>query len=42
MGIRLTALITAALLILLLEGCGYKAPPYYEKHPVQEGTSVAL
>lgn len=42
MGIRLMALISAVAAMLLLGGCGYKAPPYYEKQPTQEGTSVAL
>gem|GEM_PF-6019179 len=29
------------LVILILSGCGYKAPPYYEKSST-EGKSVAL
>jgi predicted small lipoprotein YifL len=29
------------LVLFILSGCGYKAPPYYEK-PSAEGKSVAL
>jgi PBP1b-binding outer membrane lipoprotein LpoB len=28
--------------ILFLSGCGYKAPPYYEKPASDKGSSVAL
>lgn len=28
--------------IALLAGCGYKAPPYYEKLTTGEGSTVAL
>lgn len=28
--------------ILFLSGCGYKAPPYYEKPAVAKDSSVAL
>ncbi|WP_294922295.1 hypothetical protein [Sulfuricurvum sp.] len=29
-------------IIMLLSGCGYKAPPHYEKPAPQKGSSVAL
>jgi predicted small lipoprotein YifL len=35
------ALVSAALMISV-SGCGYKAPPYYEKPTKVEGSSVAL
>ncbi len=31
-----------AALIMLLSGCGYKAPPYYEKPASAKESSVAL
>ncbi len=31
-----------AAVILFLSGCGYKAPPYYEKPAPEKGSSVAL
>jgi predicted small lipoprotein YifL len=33
---------TIALLMGLVSGCGYKAPPYYEKPSPKENSSVAL
>ncbi|MFA6189130.1 MAG: hypothetical protein WC680_07610 [Sulfuricurvum sp.] len=35
------ALMSGAL-ILALSGCGYKAPPFYEKPASDKGSSVAL
>ena len=31
-----------AALIVLLSGCGYKAPPYYEKPALAKESAVAL
>lgn len=31
-----------ALLMGLMSGCGYKAPPYYEKPALAKGSSIAL
>ncbi len=39
---KMTAVLSAAALLTLLGGCGYKAPPYYEKDSKAEGSSVAL
>jgi hypothetical protein len=33
---------TSTLLILALSGCGYKAPPFYEKQTPEKGPTVAL
>ena len=35
------AFISAALMVML-NGCGYKAPPFYEKQIPEKGSSVAL
>jgi predicted small lipoprotein YifL len=34
--------LTSAALMLSLSGCGYKAPPFYEKPTSDKGTTVAL
>lgn len=39
---KVTAALSVAALLTLLGGCGYKAPPYYEKPAQSEGSSVAL
>jgi predicted small lipoprotein YifL len=39
---KLTIALCAAAMMALLGGCGYKAPPYYEKPSVKENSSVAL
>ncbi|MEW5831552.1 MAG: hypothetical protein AB1763_01780 [Campylobacterota bacterium] len=39
---RLMALAALAVFAAILGGCGYKAPPYYEKPSPKEGPSVAL
>ncbi|MDP3267361.1 MAG: hypothetical protein Q8M39_11095 [Sulfuricurvum sp.] len=33
---------TGAALMLSLSGCGYKAPPYYEKPISDKGSTIAL
>jgi hypothetical protein len=39
---KIFALSVMVLIILFLSGCGYKAPPYYEKPSEAKGSSVAL
>jgi predicted small lipoprotein YifL len=34
--------LTSAALMMALSGCGYKAPPFYEKPAVDKGSNVAL
>ncbi|WP_294892095.1 MULTISPECIES: hypothetical protein [unclassified Sulfuricurvum] len=38
----LIAFLSMAAMMAILGGCGYKAPPYYEKPSPKEGSSVAL
>jgi hypothetical protein len=39
---KLTIALCATAMMALLGGCGYKAPPYYEKSSPKENSSVAL
>jgi hypothetical protein len=39
---KLTIALSAAVMMALLGGCGYKASPYYEKPSPKENTTVAL
>ncbi len=39
---KITIALYAVAIMALLGGCGYKAPPYYEKPAVKENSSVAL
>jgi hypothetical protein len=39
---RLYTLSIVTAVIVLLSGCGYKAPPYYEKPVTAKESSVAL
>ncbi|MDD5158930.1 MAG: hypothetical protein PHI47_02670 [Sulfuricurvum sp.] len=39
---KLIIALCAATMMALLGGCGYKAPPYYEKPSPKENSSVAL
>ncbi|MDP3302253.1 MAG: hypothetical protein Q8S36_09840 [Sulfuricurvum sp.] len=34
--------LTGVLLMLSVSGCGYKAPPFYEKPTPEKGSTVAL
>ena len=34
--------LTSVILILGFSGCGYKAPPFYEKPTPEKGSTVAL
>lgn len=38
----MTAALSVAALLTSLGGCGYKAPPYYEKQTHTEGSVAAL
>ncbi|HLD23299.1 MAG TPA: hypothetical protein VJA83_05100 [Sulfuricurvum sp.] len=40
--LKLFALSVMVAIILFLNGCGYKAPPYYEKPAAAKESSVAL
>jgi predicted small lipoprotein YifL len=40
--LKISALSIIVTMILFLSGCGYKAPPYYEKPTSANGSSVAL
>lgn len=39
---KLTLALCVVAIAALLGGCGYKAPPYYEKPSLKENSSVAL
>jgi len=39
---KMTAFLSAAVLMAVLGGCGYKAPPYYQKDSAAEGSVAAL
>jgi len=42
MAIKMVIALGILMLAASLGGCGYKAPPYYEKPAPAEGSSVAL
>jgi predicted small lipoprotein YifL len=39
---KIFALIAMVAILLLMNGCGYKAPPYYEKPAPAKDSPVAL
>jgi predicted small lipoprotein YifL len=39
---KISAFSVIVAILLFLNGCGYKAPPYYEKPVVAKDSSVAL